>query len=136
MRCVDFDSSCLAVVERLVRCPQESGRRGRNRTCNRRIRNPMLYPFELRALERMPGTTFQSYHSGSIHRPLCDVSLGPNMQVERSLPTLPASVAFAYPSLGALGLPVFRVAIRRNGSRQSDGKPVSRSFGIASIHPE
>jgi hypothetical protein len=27
-----------------------TGRRGRNRTCNRRIRNPMLYPFELRAL--------------------------------------------------------------------------------------
>ena len=26
-----------------------TGRRGRNRTCNRRIRNPMLYPFELRA---------------------------------------------------------------------------------------
>ena len=26
-----------------------NGRRGRNRTCNRRIRNPMLYPFELRA---------------------------------------------------------------------------------------
>jgi hypothetical protein len=26
------------------------GRRGRNRTCNPRIRNPMLYPFELRAL--------------------------------------------------------------------------------------
>src|SRR3981189_1283436 len=25
------------------------GRPGRNRTCNRRIRNPMLYPFELRA---------------------------------------------------------------------------------------
>ena len=25
------------------------GRRGRNRTCNPRIRNPMLYPFELRA---------------------------------------------------------------------------------------
>jgi hypothetical protein len=25
------------------------GERGRNRTCNRRIRNPMLYPFELRA---------------------------------------------------------------------------------------
>ena len=27
----------------------QSGRPGRNRTCNRRIRNPMLYPFELRA---------------------------------------------------------------------------------------
>jgi hypothetical protein len=27
----------------------EAGRRGRTRTCNRRIRNPMLYPFELRA---------------------------------------------------------------------------------------
>ncbi len=26
------------------------GRRGRTRTCNPRIRNPMLYPFELRAL--------------------------------------------------------------------------------------
>jgi hypothetical protein len=26
-----------------------AGRRDRNRTCNRRIRNPMLYPFELRA---------------------------------------------------------------------------------------
>ena len=25
------------------------GRPGRNRTCNPRIRNPMLYPFELRA---------------------------------------------------------------------------------------
>ena len=25
------------------------GRRGRNRTCNHRIRNPVLYPFELRA---------------------------------------------------------------------------------------
>ena len=30
--------------------PREIGRRGRIRTCNRRIRNPMLYPFELRAL--------------------------------------------------------------------------------------
>ena len=29
------------------------GRRGRNRTCNPRIRNPMLYPFELRALKRL-----------------------------------------------------------------------------------
>jgi hypothetical protein len=29
------------------------GRRGRNRTCNRRIRNPMLYPFELRALAKL-----------------------------------------------------------------------------------
>jgi hypothetical protein len=28
------------------------GRRGRNRTCNPRIRNPMLYPFELRALNQ------------------------------------------------------------------------------------
>jgi hypothetical protein len=28
---------------------EKNGRRGRNRTCNRRIRNPMLYPFELRA---------------------------------------------------------------------------------------
>ena len=28
------------------------GRPGRNRTCNPRIRNPMLYPFELRALVR------------------------------------------------------------------------------------
>jgi hypothetical protein len=27
----------------------KTGRRGRTRTCNRRIRNPMLYPFELRA---------------------------------------------------------------------------------------
>jgi hypothetical protein len=27
----------------------QSGRPGRNRTCNPRIRNPMLYPFELRA---------------------------------------------------------------------------------------
>jgi hypothetical protein len=27
----------------------QHGRRGRNRTCNPRIRNPMLYPFELRA---------------------------------------------------------------------------------------
>src|SRR6266849_501018 len=27
----------------------ESGRPGRNRTCNPRIRNPMLYPLELRA---------------------------------------------------------------------------------------
>ena len=27
----------------------KSGRHGRIRTCNRRIRNPMLYPFELRA---------------------------------------------------------------------------------------
>ena len=27
----------------------QTGRPGRNRTCNRRIRNPMLYPFELRA---------------------------------------------------------------------------------------
>ena len=27
----------------------DSGRRGRNRTCNHRIRNPVLYPFELRA---------------------------------------------------------------------------------------
>ena len=26
------------------------GRRGGIRTCNRRIRNPMLYPFEIRAL--------------------------------------------------------------------------------------
>jgi hypothetical protein len=26
-----------------------SGRRGRNRTCNHRIRNPVLYPIELRA---------------------------------------------------------------------------------------
>ncbi len=25
------------------------GRRGRNRTCNHRIRNPVLYPIELRA---------------------------------------------------------------------------------------
>jgi hypothetical protein len=29
------------------------GRRGRNRTCNPRIRNPMLYPFELRAREKI-----------------------------------------------------------------------------------
>src|SRR6202022_4029964 len=29
------------------------GRRGRIRTCNRRIRNPMLYPFELRALNNL-----------------------------------------------------------------------------------
>ncbi len=29
------------------------GRRGRNRTCNHRIRNPVLYPFELRARERL-----------------------------------------------------------------------------------
>ncbi len=29
------------------------GRRGRNRTCNPRIRNPMLYPFELRARKRL-----------------------------------------------------------------------------------
>ncbi len=28
------------------------GRPGRSRTCNPRIRNPMLYPLELRALER------------------------------------------------------------------------------------
>jgi hypothetical protein len=31
----------------------DCGRRGRNRTCNPRIRNPVLYPFELRALERL-----------------------------------------------------------------------------------
>ena len=29
-----------------------SGRPGRNRTCNPRIRNPMLYPLELRALAK------------------------------------------------------------------------------------
>src|ERR1700682_311958 len=29
-----------------------SGRRGRNRTCNPQIRNLMLYPIELRALEK------------------------------------------------------------------------------------
>ena len=35
--------------ERKAKTMEKSGRRGRNRTCNRRIRNPMLYPFELRA---------------------------------------------------------------------------------------
>jgi hypothetical protein len=34
-----------------------SGRRGRNRTCNPRIRNPMLYPFELRARVESTGLT-------------------------------------------------------------------------------
>jgi hypothetical protein len=28
---------------------EKCDRRGRNRTCNPRIRNPMLFPFELRA---------------------------------------------------------------------------------------
>jgi hypothetical protein len=37
----------------------EVGRRGRNRTCNPRIRNPMLYPFELRA----PGNDPMLSHS-------------------------------------------------------------------------
>ena len=32
---------------------RDSGRPGRSRTCNPRIRNPMLYPFELRAHLRM-----------------------------------------------------------------------------------
>ena len=32
--------------------PFDCGRPGRNRTCNPRIRNPMLYPLELRALVR------------------------------------------------------------------------------------
>jgi hypothetical protein len=31
----------------------QSGRPGRNRTCNPRIRNPMLYPLELRAQSRL-----------------------------------------------------------------------------------
>ena len=30
----------------------QSGRPGRSRTCNPRIRNPMLYPLELRALNK------------------------------------------------------------------------------------
>src|ERR1700733_12312013 len=34
----------------------KAGRRGRIRTCNRRIRNPMLYPFELRALNNLQTT--------------------------------------------------------------------------------
>jgi hypothetical protein len=34
--------------------PENSGRRGRNRTCNPRIRNPVLYPLELRALRDLP----------------------------------------------------------------------------------
>jgi hypothetical protein len=33
--------------------PKKNGRHGRIRTCNRRIRNPMLYPFELRALNNL-----------------------------------------------------------------------------------
>ncbi len=40
----------LALTWRVVY--RRNGRRGRNRTCNRRIRNPMLYPFELRALNK------------------------------------------------------------------------------------
>src|SRR3954452_23025959 len=36
---------------------QNTGRRGRNRTCNPRIRNPMLYPFELRARVESTGLT-------------------------------------------------------------------------------
>jgi hypothetical protein len=35
-----------------------NGAPGRNRTCNRRIRNPMLYPVELRALLRSFGVRF------------------------------------------------------------------------------
>src|SRR5579863_5489913 len=45
-----------------------SGRRGRNRTCNRRIRNPMLYPFELRARNRPPTGSLVFNHKGSEHR--------------------------------------------------------------------
>jgi hypothetical protein len=45
----------------------------------------------------MPGTTFQSYHSGSIHRPLCNVSLGPNTQVRAELANTPRVGRFRLP---------------------------------------
>jgi hypothetical protein len=39
----------LSARFRLARPASDAGRPGRIRTCNHRIRNPMLYPFELRA---------------------------------------------------------------------------------------
>src|SRR2546429_9834943 len=42
------------------------GRRGRTRTCNRRIRNPMLYPFELRAREKSICLILQRLFSESV----------------------------------------------------------------------
>src|SRR5260370_38854398 len=52
-----YDVPCPPAFQRFAHKLRDSagrldGRRGRNRTCNRRIRNPMLYPFELRALAR------------------------------------------------------------------------------------
>ena len=45
MNCEDKGSGKSEAAEQKT----TNGRRGRTRTCNRRIRNPMLYPFELRA---------------------------------------------------------------------------------------
>ena len=45
-----LDAPPVVLLTSCILCGMESGRRGRNRTCNPRIRNPMLYPFELRAL--------------------------------------------------------------------------------------
>jgi hypothetical protein len=50
----------LLYREKVDRC-LGNGRRGRNRTCNPRIRNPMLYPFELRA----PGSGNRKFNKGS-----------------------------------------------------------------------
>src|SRR5437879_5866422 len=50
----------LGAVWRVRRSSSQDGRRGRNRTCNRRIRNPMLYPFELRARKDSTSLTCES----------------------------------------------------------------------------
>ncbi len=51
-----------ALTRRLSRVPKSracegphAGRRGRDRTCNPGIRNPVLYPIELRALKNLRG---------------------------------------------------------------------------------
>src|ERR1035438_3223300 len=50
-------------------CEGRFGRPGRNRTCNPRIRNPMLYPLELRALNYNPIFSYRFALTGSACAP-------------------------------------------------------------------
>ena len=52
LRDTKTDSGPATGINQLIHFKRDMfGRPGRNRTCNPRIRNPMLYPLELRALE-------------------------------------------------------------------------------------
>ena len=66
---------CIPLRQRLVTAP------GRTRTCDRRIRNPMLYPTELPALIRISVCGAECY----ITRPVAATDQEPARAVRRSV---------------------------------------------------